>query len=80
MNNSNKVGYAIHLAERTIVICTNCHLKEKNSPQKLPKGKSISHDEIMPYKQNCHMCGKNMVLGMTDCWSELYPATTDITI
>lgn len=74
MQNEHKhIGYLIQQSTQTVVICTSCHQKDKNSPQKFPQGSKLFEENIKPYKQNCHCCNQVMVLGQTDSWSELYP-------
>lgn len=54
---------------RTEVRCPDCAAKHPHPHQ----GSKLWRINVGDYKQTCHVCRKELVMGKTRVWCELYP-------
>jgi len=72
---SDVIGYLIAYPGFTGVCCQTClglsDLAQAHDPKPVP----IHRENVGPYRQDCHGCGKTLVEPRTPMWPELFVKT-----
>lgn len=71
MSEGAQIGYIIKYPDFVGVCCEECHDAADKDPSG-PAPPRLYHENVYPYKQTCHGCGKVLVQSKTDAWPELY--------
>ncbi len=72
---NDRVGYLIAFPAFTGVCCQTCLDNSDMAGQRDPKPVSLYRENVGPYKQTCHGCGKVLVSARSDLWPELFVKT-----
>jgi hypothetical protein len=70
MDDNDLVGYLIAFPSFTGVCCQGCLDAADKDTEKSPV--PLYRDNVGPYRQACHGCGKTLVEPRTPLWPELF--------